>query len=765
MGLITNKIYICLPFEKEVDKLDWNGLSTEEYNGKTYYKIPSGGNGSDVVKKITFETLYDNVTVTLNIVSSSEKNWDFAYACELDGPSRYSNAKYNISGNNQSITCEYVVPKKGSHWIYIGYKKDYSGNQYNDCGYFSIDNSDKEYAIRQPKEVYLASNKMNEITYGSKKILERGLGNTISWETLTWNKSNNSYTYNTKDRLTLYYVKPGYYNGTYAYLWASPASTPNDNEIKSMIFSGSYSGNTYNFTYKLDLSDWNTSNVTDMSSMFSNCYALTYIDLSKFNTSNVTNMARMFSNCYALTNLDVSKFNTSNVTNMACMFSNCYALTYIDLSKFNTSNVTNMGEMFAGTGKINMIDMSKFDLSKLYNENYESGGFGKVFKGSYCENIKLPNMNLKKKFNTYYGDTFSVLYRLKSLQAPELVNSYTNNIRFLFADDNELYDVDMSDWDFSNVTYAYGAFYGTKISNVSVNLSNTKDSIYSMFRFSYADSINISNLEISNKITDTKYMFDNTKSTTIDFVDSNGNTKFDTSGVTNMSYMFSNSKNLTTINGLNKLNTSNLKDIGAMFYNCNSLTSIDISDWDTSNINNVKSKITDDNGGLFENCFKLVDLKLPRKFITAKVNNISGMFNNTRLTSLDLSDWDTSNVYSMRYLFNNDIALERLNLVGWDASRTSSTDWIFVNCTELTTLIDGHESEPDVTIFNGLKYSISLTDSSKLNYESVYALFRGVSADGDRYYKNIYLPKVMQGKLDPDKVKIATDKGWTIAYK
>ena len=43
MALITNKIYICLPVEKELDKLDWNGLSIEEYNGKTYYKIPSGG--------------------------------------------------------------------------------------------------------------------------------------------------------------------------------------------------------------------------------------------------------------------------------------------------------------------------------------------------------------------------------------------------------------------------------------------------------------------------------------------------------------------------------------------------------------------------------------------------------------------------------------------------------------------------------------------------------------------------------------------------
>lgn len=735
MGFITNKIYICLPFEKEVDKLDWDGLSTEEYNGKTYYKIPSGGNSSDVVKKITFETLKDNVTVTLNIVSSSEQWFDYAYASDLDGTSGYRNAKYKISGNNQSITHEYVVPNKGSHWIYIGYRKDSSGNSYNDCGYFSIDNLDKEYVIRQPKEVYLASDKMNEITYGSKKILERGLTNTISWETLTWDKSNNSYTYNTRGKLKLTY------SGGSTYLINSPEYMKNNINYPRFYNINSYSGNSYNLTYKLDLSDWDTSKIKYMDSMFRDCHALTYINLSKFNTYNVDTMAGMFSNCYSLTNLDVSKFNTSNVASIS--------------------------EMFAGTGKINMIDMSKWDLSELNNgSNYENSGFGKVFKGSYCENIKLPNMNLKKKFNTYYGNTFSFLYGLKSLQAPELVNSYTNNIKFLFADDNKLYDVDMSDWDFSNVTYAYGAFYGTKISNVSANLVNAKDSIYSMFRFSYADSINISNLEISSKVTDTRWMFGDTKSTTIDFVDNNSNTKFDTSGVTNMSYMFMNSKNLTTINGLNKLNTSNLKDIGAMFYNCNSLTSIDISDWDTSNINNVTSSLnTSDMTGLFEYCFKLVDLKLPRKFITAKVNDISGMFNNTGLTSLDLSDWDTSNVHDMRHVFHNCSALERLNLVGWNASRVSDTSWIFANCNELTTLIDGHESEPDVTIFNGLKYSISLTYNSKLNYESVYALFRGVSADGDRYYKNIYLPKVMQGKLDPDKVKIAKDKDWTIKYQ
>ena len=124
MGLITNKIYIYTSSEKNVvDNIDWNGLSTEEYKGKTYYKIPSGGYSSDVVKKIKFETLKDNVTVTLNIVSSSEKGFDYAYACELDGTSGYSKAKYKISGDNQSKTCEYVVPTKAVIGYILGIEK------------------------------------------------------------------------------------------------------------------------------------------------------------------------------------------------------------------------------------------------------------------------------------------------------------------------------------------------------------------------------------------------------------------------------------------------------------------------------------------------------------------------------------------------------------------------------------------------------------------------------------------------------------------
>ena len=55
--------------------------------------------------------------------------------------------------------------------------------------------------------------------------------------------------------------------------------------------------------------------------MFYKCNKLLSIDLSNFNTNNVTNMSDMFRNCSSLTSLNLSNFNTNNVTNMSFMFS------------------------------------------------------------------------------------------------------------------------------------------------------------------------------------------------------------------------------------------------------------------------------------------------------------------------------------------------------------------------------------------------------------------------------------------------------------
>ena len=124
-----------------------------------------------------------------------------------------------------------------------------------------------------------------------------------------------------------------------------------------------------------------TSNVTDMSYMFSNCSSLTTIPL--LDTSNVTNMESMFQSCYNLTSipqLDTSNFtdmynmlsyctsltsipqlDTSNVTYMNSMFFNCASITSIP--QLDTSNVTNMNSMFSNCSRLEEIHMINMKVS------------------------------------------------------------------------------------------------------------------------------------------------------------------------------------------------------------------------------------------------------------------------------------------------------------------------------------------------------------------------------------------------------------------
>lgn len=97
---------------------------------------------------------------------------------------------------------------------------------------------------------------------------------------------------------------------------------------------------------QIDLSNFDTSQVTDMCFMFHNCERLKEIDLNNFNTSNVTDMSSMFEYCKALAQLDLSNFNISRVVNMCNMFSGCSNLTMLNLSSFNTNNVITMDYMF-----------------------------------------------------------------------------------------------------------------------------------------------------------------------------------------------------------------------------------------------------------------------------------------------------------------------------------------------------------------------------------------------------------------------------------
>ena len=121
---------------------------------------------------------------------------------------------------------------------------------------------------------------------------------------------------------------------------------------------------------KIIFGNINTSSVKRMNLLFHGCSKLKTIDISNFDTSSVTDMYGMFSNCEILTSINVSNFNTQNVENMFAMFSDCHNLTSLNLSNFDTSKVQNMQKMFSGNNELTHLDLSNFNISSVTNMKY-----------------------------------------------------------------------------------------------------------------------------------------------------------------------------------------------------------------------------------------------------------------------------------------------------------------------------------------------------------------------------------------------------------
>ena len=113
----------------------------------------------------------------------------------------------------------------------------------------------------------------------------------------------------------------------------------------------------------IDLTNFDTSQVTGMVDLFYQCSNLETIDLTNVYTSNVTDMTRIFGICSGLKSLDVSNFDTSKVINMRGMFANCSNLKSLDLTNFNTSKVINIALMFYGCDMLSDLYLN-FDVSQ-----------------------------------------------------------------------------------------------------------------------------------------------------------------------------------------------------------------------------------------------------------------------------------------------------------------------------------------------------------------------------------------------------------------
>ena len=81
----------------------------------------------------------------------------------------------------------------------------------------------------------------------------------------------------------------------------------------------------------------------------------------------------MFMGCHFLTELNISSFDTSNVTDMSSMFGYCSALTQLDVSSFDTSKVNSMYGMFRDCNNLNkVLCRTQSDLDNFKQKAYET---------------------------------------------------------------------------------------------------------------------------------------------------------------------------------------------------------------------------------------------------------------------------------------------------------------------------------------------------------------------------------------------------------
>lgn len=128
----------------------------------------------------------------------------------------------------------------------------------------------------------------------------------------------------------------------------------------------------------------------DTSMMFMNCSNVTTLDVGTLDMSAVENATCMFYGCTKLTKIggsngivNLSTWNTSNVTDMGAMFYECTALTNVNMSGLDTSNVISFGGMFFGCTNLTTVNLSGF----VFDESADVSGM-------FVNDTKITTLNL-----------------------------------------------------------------------------------------------------------------------------------------------------------------------------------------------------------------------------------------------------------------------------------------------------------------------------------------------------------------------------------
>lgn len=407
----------------------------------------------------------------------------------------------------------------------------------------------------------------------------------------------------------------------------------------------------------------NTSQVTNMQYMFSNCESLEALDLSTFNTENVTSMSNMFYYCKSLKSLNLSSFNTSKVTLMGAMFSDCESLTALNLNSFNTENISNYGYMFQRCTSLTTLDLSSFNSKEILNTSF-------MFTGCFAlKTIDISSFDTSKTTDMTF--MFGGCSALETIYASSAFT--TDNVKndfYMFSNCTKLKNYTMSGSGRTHAHIGEGGFFTVAPAWVRFDAATGTLTFQCSSAKTDADTD-----YFLNEAGDTPGWYQ-TKSADIKTVVFKRN--FRDARPTTCSLWFGLCTNLTSIEGLENLNTSDVTSMDYMFYKCEQLRALDLSGFNTEKVENMRD--------MFSNCKNLETLNLS-SFKTNNLTNMSEMFLEcNKIAQLDLSGFNTSGVKALDLVFKNCYALEALDLSNFDTKWVTDMSSLFEYCQSLKTI-------------------------------------------------------------------------------
>lgn len=465
--------------------------------------------------------------------------------------------------------------------------------------------------------------------------------------------------------------------------------TTDDNNIGKKPTHGNYIF--YKTIDKLREEDFNyaenAKNIVSANGAFKNAYNLTKFPVIKLK-DNIRDISYIFAGCDKLTsdelNRNLSTWKLSGDLDISDAFRNCPSLERIDMNAFRNCNITKLSTLFSSDTKLkNITNIGNMNVSK-------SDGISYVF--SNCSALtQLDLSNWDTSNIQYMIGTFSGCTNLTEINCSGWNTSKVYNMQAAFYNCKSLQTLPVRDWDTRSVMYMDNAFaYCESLTNLDVSKWDTSKVVELTNVFYHCSSL--TTLDVSKWKTTNVLRAENLfavceKLTSLDV------SKWDTSNITTANAMFSACRALTSLD-VSKWNTIKMKNTASMFASCTKLTSLDVSKWNTSSIGDMNS--------MFNTCSSLTNIDVSR-WNTSKVFNMSSVFARCEsLTTVDVSNWDTSNAINLAYIFSNCTSLTTVDVSRWNTSKATNMAGIFAGCSKLTSVDVSRWNTSNVQYMNNL---------------------------------------------------------------